>query len=195
MAKGKVNIILFGAPGAGKGTQAVRLADRFGLTHISTGQVIRDEIAQGTELGKSMDGYISRGELAPDGLVVDMVADFVAKHKETAGNIFDGFPRTLVQAKEFDRIMAKNGVEVDGMICLIIPDEVSVQRLLLRGLESCRADDFSEEVIRNRIAVYHKMTEVVAEHYEAQGKLYKVDGSGTIEEIFERLSELIEKFK
>lgn len=192
MAGKCVNIILFGAPGAGKGTQAEKLKMKYGLNHISTGEVIRQEIASGSPLGKSMEGYITRGELAPDELVVNMVADFVAKHKDSAGNIFDGFPRTLVQAEEFEKIMNRHGITVDMMICLDAPEEELVSRLLLRGLESGRADDCGEEVIRNRLKVYHDMTEIVAEYYAKTGRLCMIDGAGSIDDVFSRLCDAID---
>lgn len=195
MAYDSVNIILFGAPGAGKGTQADKLKAEFGLNHISTGEVIRREIASGSKLGKSMEGYISRGELAPDELVVDMVAKFVDRHRDTAGNIFDGFPRTLVQAEEFENIMNRHGIEVDAMICLDVPEEELVNRLLLRGKESGRADDASEDVIRNRLDVYHKMTETVADFYAKSDRLHMVDGTGTVDEIFARLCDTINSIR
>lgn len=195
MSKDCVNIILFGAPGAGKGTQAQMLKMKYGLSHISTGEVIRQEIASGSELGKNMEDYITRGELAPDELVVDMVADFVERHRDTVGNIFDGFPRTLVQAEEFERIMKKHGITVDMMICLDAPEEELVRRLLLRGLESGRADDGGEEVIRNRLKVYHQMTEVVADYYARTDRVCKVDGAGSIDDVFRRLCETVDKIK
>ncbi len=195
MAKDSVNIILFGAPGAGKGTQAQMLKMRYGLNHISTGEVIRQEIASGSKLGKSMEDYISRGELAPDELVVDMVAEFVERHKDTAGNIFDGFPRTLAQAEAFEKIMEKHGIKIDKMICLCAPEEELVRRLLLRGLESGRADDGGEAVIRNRLKIYHKMTEVVADYYARTDRVAIVDGAGSIDDVFHRLCDTIDDIK
>lgn len=195
MAKDCVNIILFGAPGAGKGTQAEKLKMKYGLSHISTGEVIRQEIAAGSELGKSMEGYISRGELAPDELVVNMVADYVERHRDTVGNIFDGFPRTTVQAEEFEKIMNKNGMAVDMMICLDAPEEELVKRLLLRRLESGRADDSCEDVIRNRLKVYHQMTEVVADYYKKTDRVCVIDGAGSIDEVFGRLCDAVDSIR
>lgn len=186
------NLVLFGPPGAGKGTQAEKLIEKYGFNHISTGEVIREQIRKGTELGRSVQSYIEKGQLAPDGLVIDIIADYVAKHKDAKGNIFDGFPRTTVQAKAFDEIMEKNGTPVSVMLSLEVPDEELVKRLLLRGKESGRADDGNEGVIRDRIDVYKAQTAVVADHYKPQGKHRAVNGLGTIEEIFDRLCQEIE---
>ena len=123
------NLVLFGPPGAGKGTQAEKLIEKYGFNHISTGEVIREQIRKGTELGRSVQSYIEKGQLAPDGLVIDIIADYVAKHKDAKGNIFDGFPRTTVQAKAFDEIMEKNGTPVSVMLSLEVPDEELVKRL------------------------------------------------------------------
>ena len=186
------NLVLFGPPGAGKGTQAEKLIEKYGFNHISTGEVIREQIRKGTELGRSVQSYIETGQLAPDGLVIDIIADYVAKHKDAKGNIFDGFPRTTVQAKAFDEIMEKNGTPVSVMLSLEVPDEELVKRLLLRGKESGRADDSNEGVIRDRIDVYKAQTAVVADHYKPQGKHRAVNGLGTIDEIFGRLCQEIE---
>lgn len=186
------NLVLFGPPGAGKGTQAEKLIEKYGFNHISTGEVIREQIRKGTELGRSVQSYIEKGQLAPDGLVIDIIADYVAKHKDAKGNIFDGFPRTTVQAKAFDEIMEKNGTPVSVMLSLEVPDEELVKRLLLRGKESGRADDSNEGVIRDRIDIYKAQTAVVADHYKPQGKHRAVNGLGTIDEIFGRLCQEIE---
>lgn len=190
-----INIVLFGAPGAGKGTQAAKLSAKYNINHISTGEVIRDEIRRGTEMGRSVQDYISRGELAPDELVIGMIAEYVKSHSESAGNIFDGFPRTTPQAEAFDRIMKENGLQVDVMLELSVPEEELVQRLLLRGKDSGRADDADESVIRNRIDVYNAQTAVVADYYRNQNKYTSVDGIGTIDEIFERICEQLDKLR
>ena len=166
-----LNIVLFGAPGCGKGTQAARLKEKYGIDHVSTGNVIREEIARGTKLGKEMESYITTGRLAPDQVVIDMIADYIAAHKHAKGNIFDGFPRTTHQAEEFDRMLSEQGLKVDVMIYMDVPEEELVKRILLRGKESGRADDASEEVIRDRIKVYHEQTAIVADFYAKQGKL------------------------
>ena len=186
------NLVLFGPPGAGKGTQAEKLIEKYGFNHISTGEVIREQIRKGTELGRSVQSYIEKGQLAPDGLVINIIADYVAKHKDAKGNIFDGFPRTTVQAKAFDEIMEKNGTPVSVMLSLEVPDEELVKRLLLRGKESGRADDSNEGVIRDRIDVYKAQTAVVADHYKPQGKHRAVNGLGTIDEIYGRGCQVID---
>ena len=186
------NLVLFGPPGAGKGTQAEKLIKKYGFNHISTGEVIREQIRKGTELGLSVQSYIEKGLLAPDELVINIIADYVASHKDAKGNIFDGFPRTTVQAEAFDKIMNSNGTPVSVMLSLEVPDEELVKRLLLRGKESGRADDSNESVIRNRIDVYKAQTAVVADYYKPQGKFRAVNGLGTIDEIFDRLCKEID---
>lgn len=189
-----LNIILFGAPGCGKGTQAKRLAEHYDLYHISTGDVIRSEIARGTELGKSMEGYISRGELAPDSIVVEMVREYMRVHNDK-GCIFDGFPRTTAQAEIFDTMLKDIDSNVGVMVYMDVPEEELVKRILLRGRDSGRADDASEDVIRNRIEVYRSQTAVVANYYEAQNKYEAVNGLGTMDEVFDRLTKVIDARK
>ena len=188
-----VNIVLFGAPGCGKGTQAQRLEEHYGIHHVSTGEVIRGEIARGTELGKRMESYIREGKLAPDEIVIDMIANYVAEHKEAKGCIFDGFPRTTRQAEEFDRILAGHGLKVDLMVDIHVPEEELVKRILLRGKDSGRADDASEEVIRGRIEVYRRQTQVVADFYAKQDKYADVDGVGSMDEVFDRIRAVIDR--
>lgn len=190
-----INIVLFGAPGCGKGTQAQRLKERYGIDHVSTGEVIRGEIRRGTELGRSMESYIAQGKLAPDEIVIGMIANYVAEHLDAKGCIFDGFPRTTVQAGEFDKILAKHGLKVDIMVDIHVPEEELVRRILLRGKESGRADDASEEVIRDRLKVYHDQTAVVSDFYAAQGKYASVDGIGTIDEVFDRIAGIVDNVK
>ena len=188
-----VNIVLFGAPGCGKGTQAQRLKEHYGIHHVSTGEVIRGEIARGTELGKRMESYIREAKLAPDEIVIDMIANYVAEHKQAKGCIFDGFPRTTRQAEEFDRILAGHGLKVDLMVDIHVPEEELVKRILLRGKDSGRADDASEEVIRGRIEVYRRQPQVVADFYAKQDKYADVDGVGSRDEVFDRIRAVIDR--
>lgn len=186
------NIVLFGPPGAGKGTQAVKLVEKYGFNHISTGQVIRNEIQAQTPAGKQVEECIARGEFAPDDLVIEIVKHFMATHQDVEGSIFDGFPRNTYQAEQFDHLMEEWKSEVDVMLSLEVPEDELVERLLLRGKESGRADDASEEVIRNRIRIYNEQTAVVADYYAAQGKHVAINGVGSVEEIFERLTKVID---
>ena len=190
-----LNIILFGAPGCGKGTQAALIKEKYNINHISTGEVIRGEIMGGTELGKSMQGYIEAGQLAPDSIVIGMIHNYMQEHKDASGNIFDGFPRTTAQAVAFDEILSADGESVSVMIYMDVPEEELVKRILLRGKDSGRADDASEDVIRNRIAVYREQTAIVAEHYSKQGKYVAIDGVGTLEEVCERICAAIDAAK
>ena len=189
-----LNIVLFGAPGCGKGTQAAKLVEKYNVNHISTGAVIRGEINAQTELGKSMEAYISRGELAPDQLVIDIVTNYIDSHRDANGNIFDGFPRTTPQAEAFDKILSERDLKVDVMIYMEVPTEELVQRILLRGQSSGRADDANEEVIRNRIQIYNEQTAIVADYYSAQGKYESVNGVGSLDEVFDRICNVIEKY-
>ena len=190
-----LNVVLFGAPGCGKGTQSELLEKRFSPRHISTGNVIREQIAAKTELGLQMQACIERGELAPDQLVIDMIADYVAEHKDSAGCIFDGFPRTTAQAVAFDKILAEHGLQVDLMVQIKVEESELIRRILLRGKDSGRQDDASEDVIRNRISVYREQTAVVADHYSKQGKYVAIDGVGTMDEVFDRICEAIDSKK
>lgn len=187
-----LNIILFGAPGCGKGTQAELLKEKYGVEHISTGAVIRSEIERGTELGLSMQEYIAKGELAPDSIVVSMVKNYICEHRDAKGNIFDGFPRTTAQAEAFDELLKAEGLSVSVMIYMDVPEQELVNRILLRGKDSGRADDASEDVIRNRIKIYREQTAVVADYYSKQGKYVAIDGVGTLDEVFARICEAID---
>lgn len=189
-----LNIVLFGAPGCGKGTQSELLEKRFSLRHISTGQVIREHIAAKTELGLQMQTCIERGELAPDNLVIEMIANYIATNKEGKGVIFDGFPRTTAQAEAFDKLLTQHNQKVAVMINMEVPEEELVKRILLRGKDSGRADDQSEEIIRNRIDIYNAQTAVVADFYRAQGKFESIPSLGTIEEVAERIAKVVENY-
>lgn len=190
-----LNIVLFGPPGAGKGTQAEKLQEKYGILHLSTGEVIRDEMKRGTELGKLAAEQMEGGKLASDELVLGIIEKYIEEHKTAPGVIFDGFPRTLPQAEAFDRMLAEEGTKVTVMLALEVPDDVVIDRILTRGKTSGRADDQSIDTIKNRIAVYEKQTAVVADYYKKEGKFRAVDGVGTIDEIFTRLCEAIDSLR
>ncbi len=188
-----INLILFGPPGSGKGTQAKKLVETFGLLHISTGDLFRHEIGNQTPLGLKAKSYIDKGELVPDEVTVGMLKNKVNSNKEVKGFIFDGFPRTIPQSEALDQFLAETGNRVNQLIMLDVPDEELIKRLLERGKTSGRSDDTDEDIIKNRIAIYKEETSPVFHYYESRGRATKVNGQGTIDEIFQLLSETIEK--
>ncbi len=188
------NIILFGPPGAGKGTQAVFLKQKYSLVHISTGDMFRHNIKNDTELGKLAKSYTSKGHLVPDSVTNDMLKAEVEKHLNGLGIIFDGYPRTEDQADVLTNFLSEKGEEVNAMVALEVDDEILVHRLLERGKESGRPDDANEEVIRERIAEYYRKTDVLKSYYEKQHKYYGVDGVGSVGEISERLQKVMKNF-
>lgn len=189
-----INLVLFGPPGSGKGTQAKQLEEKYQLLHISTGDLFRYEMGNDTPLGLEAKSYMNKGELVPDSVTIGMLKNKVDANLDVAGFIFDGFPRTIPQAEALDKLLADKGVQVSGLLMLDVPDDELVARLLNRGKTSGRADDNNEAVIRNRIEVYNKETSPVFDFYAGQGKAKKVDGVGSIEEIFNRLCEEIDRF-
>lgn len=181
------NIVIFGGPGSGKGTQSEKLIERYGLTHISTGEVLRNEIANGTELGKIADSYISKGNLIPDDLMVNILAAEVDRLAKTSkGFIFDGFPRTIAQADELAKMLDKRGEKVNAVVGLEVPDSVLTERLIQRGKSSGRADD-NAETIGKRLEVYHNTTSPLRDYYIARGEYKGIHGLGSIDEIFDRI--------
>ena len=190
-----IKIVLFGPPGAGKGTQASILKEKYNLIHLSTGDIFRYNMKNDTPLGVQAKSFIEKGQLVPDSVTVDMLKDEVSKQKPASGYIFDGFPRTKVQAEALDAFLAKHDEQVDAMIALEVDDEVLVERLLERGKTSGRKDDANEEVIRKRIEVYHKETAVVKSFYQKQNKYFGVNGVGSIAEITERFCQVIDKLE
>ncbi|MDE6246298.1 MAG: adenylate kinase [Muribaculaceae bacterium] len=188
-----LNLILFGAPGSGKGTQSAKLIDQFGLFHISTGEVLRDHIARGTELGKIANTYISKGNLIPDDLIIDIIEHVIDNEaKDSKGVVFDGFPRTIPQAEALKTLLEKRGHKVDAVIGLEVPEEELIERLLLRGKDSGRADD-NLDVIRQRLEVYHNQTHPLKDFYITEGNYLPVEGSGNVDDIFNSIAEGIEK--
>ncbi|THD69902.1 adenylate kinase [Robertkochia marina] len=190
--KPMINLVLFGKPGAGKGTQANFLKEKYDLKHISTGDVFRYNIKNGTELGTLAKSYIDKGELVPDAVTIDMLNAEVEKNPEANGFIFDGFPRTKAQAEALDQLMKSKQMKINATIALEANDEVLIERLLERGKVSGRSDDQDEQKIRNRFQEYNEKTAPVMEYYQEQEKLHKVNGIGSIEEITERLSAVID---
>ncbi len=186
------NLVLFGPPGAGKGTQAEFLKNTYNLVHISTGDVFRFNIKNETALGMLAKSYMDKGELVPDQVTIDMLNAEVEKNADANGFIFDGFPRTNAQAEALDKLMDSKDSQINAMIALEVDDEVLVQRLLKRGETSGRKDDADESIIRNRIKEYYKKTAILKDYYTAQDKYFGVDGEGSIEEITERLNAVID---
>ncbi|MCB0607363.1 MAG: adenylate kinase [Lewinella sp.] len=187
-----VNLILFGPPGSGKGTQAVKLVDRYNLLHISTGDLFRYEIGNQTPLGKEAKSYMDKGQLVPDSVTIGMLRNKVEANPNVAGYIFDGFPRTIPQCEALDDLLAEKGETISKLLMLDVPDDEIVKRILLRGESSGRADDLNEEVVRNRIAVYKNETTPVFDYYAKEDKSVKIHGVGGIEEIFDRLAEEVD---
>ncbi len=191
--KHMINLVLFGKPGAGKGTQAEFLKDNYNLKHISTGDVFRYNIKNGTELGILAKSYIDKGDLVPDEVTIKMLEDEVEKNSDASGFIFDGFPRTTAQAEALDKFLASKEMKIDATIALDADDEVLIQRLLERGKVSGRSDDQDESKIRNRFEEYNEKTAPLQAYYEAQGKFHRVNGIGAIEDITHRLGKVIEE--
>ncbi|WP_396168649.1 adenylate kinase [Flavobacterium sp.] len=189
-----INIVLFGKPGAGKGTQAEFLKEKYNLMHLSTGDIFRFNIKNETALGKLAKTYIDKGDLVPDEVTIKMLEDTVNKNLDVAGFLFDGFPRTLAQAIELDTFLDSKNWKITATIALEANDEVLVQRILERGKTSGRSDDQDEEKIRHRYQEYNEKTAPLIEYYKNQNKFYPVDGIGSIAEITERLSKVIDHF-
>lgn len=187
-----LNLVLFGPPGAGKGTQAEFLIEAFGLDHLSTGDLLRSEFAAGTQLGLEARSYMEKGELVPDGVVIGMIESKLKNNNKTRGFIFDGFPRTVDQAKALDNLLNENGTPISGMLSLEVDKQELIDRLMFRGKSSGRADDKDQSVIENRINVYNEKTLPLIEYYKPQGKHFGINGMGSIEEIAGRLKAVIE---
>jgi len=186
------NLILFGPPGSGKGTQSEKIVERFGLIHLSTGNLLRQEIADKTGLGLAAKSFMDKGQLVPDEVVIGMIDSCLEKHAEAKGILFDGFPRTVAQADALDKLLTLKKTSITKVIALEVLEEELIKRLIKRGETSGRTDDTNEDIIRRRFAVYKDETEPVAGYYKQQGKFEAIKGIGTIDEIFNALSTLIE---
>ncbi len=188
-----INIVIFGPPGAGKGTQSEKLLEKYSLVHISTGDLFRANIKGETKLGLRAKAFMDKGELVPDSVTIDMLRAKVEENPNAQGFIFDGFPRTTPQADALDTLLASLSTSISACLSLQVPDEELVARLLNRGKTSGRADDADETVIRNRLAVYMRETSPLKDFYKQQAKLKEIHGVGTVDEIFGRLCTAIDK--
>ena len=187
-----LNIVLFGPPGAGKGTQAAKLLEKYQLIHLSTGDILRSELKNKSKLGLEAQAYMDKGELVPNAVVIGMIEGKIDSNAGAKGFIFDGFPRTTAQAGALDRMLMNKGLSITAMLALEVDKEELIKRLLLRGKESGRADDQDRSIIENRIRVYHNQTVPVQDFYEAQHKYKGIEGVGSIEEIFHHLCKAID---
>lgn len=186
------NFLIFGPPGSGKGTQSLKLASKYNLIHLSTGDMLREEVASHTELGKEVEGIMQRGELVPDEIVIQMISSRVDSKPDAEGFIFDGFPRTVAQAEALDRALEDKNTSICKMLVLEVEHDELVKRLLLRAEDSGRPDDKDEGVIENRIRVYREKTEPVMNYYKEHGKYKPVNGMGDIDEIFQGLCDVVD---
>ena len=189
-----LNLVLFGPPGAGKGTQSQKLIEKFGLIHLSTGDLLRGEITQGTALGMEAKKLMDEGILVPDSVVIGMISNKLDANKEAKGFIFDGFPRTVAQAEALDNLLESKQSAISGMIALVVNDDELEHRLLLRGKDSGRPDDANPEVIRKRIKEYNDKTAPVADFYQAQHKFKSINGIGSIDDIFGSITTIIQSY-
>ncbi|MBA4168601.1 MAG: adenylate kinase [Chitinophagaceae bacterium] len=186
------NLILFGPPGSGKGTQSEKLIDKYGLIHLSTGNLLREEIVNRTKLGLEAKGYMDNGQLVPDAVVIGMIRSAIINNPDAKGFLFDGFPRTVAQSEALDELLAENRSEINIVLALQVGEEELIGRLLNRGKTSGRSDDVNEDIIRARIMEYENKTAPVAGHYDIVEKVVRIKGEGEVEEIFDALSREIE---
>lgn len=188
-----LNIVLFGAPGSGKGTQSAKLIDEYGLYHISTGELLRDHIKRGTGLGRTANEFISKGQLIPDDLMISILDDVLENQaKGKKGVVFDGFPRTIAQADALKQLLEKRGTRLHAVVGLEVPEEELIARMLHRGQETGRADD-NPETIKNRLKVYHEQTHPLRDYYTKEGSYLPINGTGIVDEIFDNIAEGIKQ--
>ena len=187
-----LNLVLFGPPGAGKGTQANLLIEKYNLVHLSTGDILRGEIAAGTSLGLEAKSLMDRGDLVPDEVVISMISSKLDNNPDANGFIFDGFPRTAAQATTLDNLLEEKGTSISAMLSLKVEDEELIRRLLSRGQDSGRADDQNESIIANRINEYNNKTAPLKDFYASQNKLSEIEGLGSVEDIAHKLNTVID---
>lgn len=189
-----LNIVIFGAPGSGKGTQSDKIIEHYNLFHISTGDVLRDNIRRGTELGKTAKVYIDKGQLVPDELIIDLLDQVLDENKDSIGEgvIFDGYPRTIAQAQALEHLLDERDMRIDAVVGLEVPEEELIRRIMLRGQQSGRSDD-NEEIARKRLEAYHNQTSPLQTYYQEQGKYHAINGLGTIDGIFELIKEVLDE--
>jgi adenylate kinase len=187
------NLILFGPPGSGKGTQSERLVAQYGLKHLSTGDMLREEIKKMTHLGREAKMFIDKGQLVPDEVVIGIIESVLSSNHQAKGFLFDGFPRTTSQAQALDNLLAAKNLEINVMLALEVSEKELISRLLNRGLTSGRTDDMNEAVVKARISEYHNKTAPVAHHYQKVNKHVLINGEGSVEEIFQSLCDQVNK--
>jgi len=187
-----LNVVIFGAPGSGKGTQSELIISKYGLFHISTGEILRQEIKEQTELGTIAEEYIKTGQLVPDELIIKMLADVIDTHPDAKGYIFDGFPRTIAQGKALDQLLREKNTSIIAVLNLVVDEKILLDRLIKRGEESGRTDD-DPAVIQNRLDVYRNQTEPLKEYYKKKGKLFTIKGNNLIEDVFEQIVEVLDR--
>ena len=187
-----LNVIIFGAPGSGKGTQSELIISKYGLYHIPTGEILREEIKKQTQLGKIAEEYIKSGQLIPDELIIQILSDVLDANREAKGYIFDGFPRTIAQGKALDQLLREKNTSIIAVLSLIVEEKELLKRLIKRGEESGRTDD-DPSVIQKRLDVYRNQTEPLKEFYRKKGKLFKIKGQNSIDDVFEQIVEVLDR--
>ena len=187
-----LNVVIFGAPGSGKGTQSELIISKYGLFHISTGNILRQEMKKRTKLGAIAEGYIKTGQLVPDELIIKMLADVIDANPEAKGFIFDGFPRTINQGEALDKLLREKDTSIIAVLNLVVDEKSLIERLIKRGEEDGRTDD-TPAVIQNRLDVYRNQTEPLAEYYKKKGKLFTIKGNNSIEDVFEKIVEVLDR--